>query len=167
MRDIPDIIEDWRHECGIQKTGKSGSYRLIPFNGKKDLLLALAQTMIDEGYKEEDLKSMSTRNAVCNACAAPDAANIKNNKKIKQITADQWKDVLKEFYRGSVSQYRPNEVQKSYVPKEDIEQKGKDLDKILNPSTRIVSSKKFDRSNDTNWDLLNELGITPPDEETE
>lgn len=161
MRSVQDIIDDWKHEVGLQRSGKSGSYRVIPFQGKMDLLLALAQTMIDEGHPEEVIRSLNTRNLICNACAAPDAANIKNNKKIKQITGEQWKEALKEFYRGPVSQFRPKEPEKSYAvtPIEEATQKKMSIEDIMNPKNRIVIDTSQYSDMKLDLDFLKEMGV--------
>ncbi len=161
MRSIQDIIYDWKHECGIQRTGKSGSYRMIPFEGKKDLLLALAQTMIDEGHSEESILSLNTRNLVCNTCAAPDAANVKNNKKIKQITGEQWKEALKEFYRGPVSQFRPKETKNYSVPVEEVEESSNAVLSEINPSDRIKVDTTGFAETPLDLDFLSEIGQVP------
>lgn len=156
-RSIEDIAEDWKAEVGVNRSGKSGFYRMIPFEGKKDLLLSLAQTMIDEGYDEDTLKSVSTKNVVVKCCCPPETAKSRGLRDMQRITAAQWADVLKEFYRGKVSQFKPQERNKN-VPAEPEPAAAVDLS---------VKSFKTKRTGfvetEIDTDFFADLGIAAPD----
>ena len=53
MRAIEDVVQEWVAEFGILARGKSGPYRYIEYSQKKDLLMVLIRTLIEEGHSEE------------------------------------------------------------------------------------------------------------------
>jgi hypothetical protein len=171
LRTVEDVILDWKGEFGVLGRSANGPYRYIDYKQKKDLLMILVQTLLDEGYDSDTIQSMSVVNAIVNGCEAPDGASSRTSKAIKkgkQITTSQLKEfVFKEFFRGSVSKHVPEpqntvpeqtiiELPKKEESKEDL------LEKIMNPKNRI----KVDANEcvDTPPDLafLAELGITSP-----
>ena len=171
MRTIEEIIDEWKVEFGVFRSGKSGQYRSIPFEGRKDLLNILCKTMIDEGHGEEAIKSDYIRLTVVNSCSPPDGANIKasNLLKWKNIVAKQWAETKLEFYRGKFSEYKAEDrvkpiaeektnLKKKYSTEKEISPEEM-LQKVFEPKNRLVSTQKIDRSQDTNWELLAELGI--------
>ena len=105
MRSIEDIIQIWKHEYGVVKQGRGGSYRSIPFDGKRDLLNDLAQTLKDDGYSEEQIKSLSTKLLVIKACVPPPEANTKKIDLQRKITGEQWADATFEIFAGKTSKY--------------------------------------------------------------
>lgn len=162
MRTIADIIEDWKVEYGTLKTGRNSQYVAIAFKQRKSLLLGLVQTMIDAGCAEEDISSVQTRNKVIEACTAPDQAPIpaKNIRLWKKMVAEDWAYAYKKHFHGAVAKYVVEEVEE--VPFTKTETKSvENIEDILNPKDRLVSTQKIDRSADTNWELLAELGIDP------
>lgn len=112
-RSIEDIIADWKVEHGIVKHGKySNFYRCIPFERKPELMMYLVQTMLDEGFKEETIIDTDTQRLVIQYCCPPEDSGSKTLEKQKRITKAQWKDVLKEFFRGKTA------TELSIVPRE-------------------------------------------------
>ena len=165
MRTIEDIVTEWVHEFGIEGRGKNGPYRYIAFSQKKDLLLTLARTLMDEGYGKEDLKLTSTQNLIVNACEAPDGASSRSLSKIrksKQITASNWKYVIVEFFRGSFSTHTSQKQNTTIeTSPTTVFESPKPVEKVLeiDPADRL----KIDTSNcakkvlDT--DFLSEIGL--------
>ena len=112
MREIEEIVADWKVTYGILRQGKFGSYRSIPFEGKRDMLNDLVQTMIDEGYSQEDIKTANTQRLVVKYSCPPPEAKTKNFKKQQDITADQWRTAIVEVFRGKISKYVPKDAEK-------------------------------------------------------
>jgi hypothetical protein len=159
LRTIEEIIEDWKVEYGTMAYGRDGAfYRYINFKIKKNLLLNLAQTMIDEGYAQEDLSSIKTTNLVVNGCEAPEGASSRAKSKIKKgkdITASQWKGVLREFFRGHISTFNPeNREQELKLPEKKPE---KELE--INPSDRIKIDTSDIEDPPLDLEFLRELGV--------
>jgi hypothetical protein len=180
MRSIEDTIEEWLAEFGVLGRGKNGPYRYISYSQKKDLLMVLVRTLIEEGHDRETLESVRTANLIINACEAPDGASSRAPSKIKkskQITASDLKFVLREFFRGSFVT-TPIANQNTVVPSQKIETltpkntksilDGKTPEEInemiFNPKDRLVSPKEIDRSGSLNFDLFEELGLDPKDQ---
>jgi hypothetical protein len=166
LRSIDDIIDDWKTEFGTMAYGKHGAfYRYIDWKIEKNLLLNLAQTLIDEGHKEslvdeDNRPNASTQLKVVNACAAPDGASSRKKSDIlksKRITALNWKEVLKEFFRGTVSIHVPeNRVSGVEIP--EIETKpSKSIE--VDPSDRIKMDTSDIVEADLDLDFLKELDI--------
>lgn len=159
MRTIDEIVEDWKVEYGTMAYGRDGAfYRYIDFKIKKNLLLNLAQTMIDEGYDQETLSSIKTINMVVNGCEAPEGASSRAKSKIKKskdITSSQWKEVLKEFFRGPISTFNPeNREQELKLPEKKSE---KELE--INPSDRIKIDTSDVEDPPLDLEFLRELGV--------
>lgn len=171
MRTIDEAIEDWKTEYGTMAYGKHGAfYRYIDWKVEKNLLLNLAQTLLDEGYTKEDLlgkdgKPNSTiQMKVINACSAPEGASNRSKTKIKKskdITAKNWKEVLKEFFRGSVSSFtlenRVSDIKKepTFVEKPKSVEKYPELD----PKDRIRLDTTGIADAPLDLEFLNEIGV--------
>ena len=137
LRSIETIIEEWIAEFGILARGKNGPYRYIDYSQKKDLLIILFRTLIDEGYDEQTIKSVKTANLVINACEAPEGASSRSASKIrksKQITANNIKFVLSEFFRGKFSTGDVKNQNNADISTKKVEEKPVDIE----PENRIV-----------------------------
>jgi hypothetical protein len=167
MRKPEDIIDDWKVEFGTLSYGKHGSfYRYIDWKIQKNLLMNLVQTFIDEGYKKEDLidqdgdPDRKIQMDVVSACSPPDGASSRkkvNIDKSKKITAKNWKESLKEFFRGPVSTFSPQEHVVEYKEikiNKTLEEK---LDVELRDRIKVDTSDVIDLPLDS--DFLSELGI--------
>jgi hypothetical protein len=168
VRSIEDIIEDWKAECGTLKQGRTSQYVAIEFGVRLSLLIILVKTMIDEGHTEDDITGVQTRNKAIAACTPPDSVPIptKNIKTWKKIVAGEWSMALRKFFNGGVSEVEekvveaPAKVEVKAPPKPEMTPEQL-LEEIMQPKNRLQSAEKIDRSADTNWELLAELGMLP------
>lgn len=177
MRTIEEIIEAWKAEFGTLAQGQWGPYRFIDFKSNRELVLNLVQTLKDEGYPEADLAGARVQLKVVDACEAPPGKSARKASSIrttKNMTASNWRWALVEVYRGKVSTYVPPaqeiaDIVETIFPLEIKPELSKEelLEKIMSPKDRIVSTQKIDRSNDTNWELMEELGMDPDEEDNE
>ena len=171
MRAVEDIIDDWKAEFGTMAYGKHGQwYRYISWKIEKNLLLNLAQTLIDEGYKKEDLVDEDNRpNAVIlaqvvNGCSAPEGASSRKKSDIlksKRITANNWKEVLKEFFRGPVSTHIPEDRTPEILEpvREKFKPKATKIPEV-DPKDRIKMDTSEMPDIPMDEDFLNQLGVT-------
>lgn len=175
MRTIDEVISDWKTEFGTIKYGVNGEYyKCINWKIEKNLLFNLAQMLVDEGFGKSDLVSekvtsdgrtytepnLDVRNKIIEANSAPPGASSRKKSEIlksKRITAEKWATVLKEFFRGPVSEHIPKERELD-IPAPSKEEKPKKILEI-DPSDRI----KIDTSDvaDSPLDLgfLEDLGL--------
>lgn len=161
MRSIEETAEEWLVEFGRQERGKNGPYRRIEFAEKKDVLLVLVRTLIDEGYGQEILKTQKTINIIINTLEPRDS-NTAAIRKIKEIHCKDVKWALNEFFRGGFSKVvKTEESSNSDVPKEgtpEFEQYIADLDK-----DKIKIDAPPIKGSALDLDFLNELGIDEKD----
>jgi hypothetical protein len=127
--------------------------------------------MVDEGYDKEVLSSPQTRNKVVAACAAPDSAPIvaKNLRKWKDMVSGEWSFAWGKFFNGSISKYKEplkpeavvtKPVKTNTEPEKPLEQLAEE---VANSNNRLRPIK-IDRGDDTNWELLEELGMDSENE---
>jgi hypothetical protein len=166
LRPIDEIIDDWLIEYGILKRGKWGHYRCIPFTENKDLVLNLVQTLKDEGYTKEELSKGINQLKVVNACEAPEGASnrtFKSIKKTKDMTANNWRNAIKENFRGQVSVFVPKEPPKkeSYEVPREVSEKPLELE----PKDRIKVITLDCDETPPDLDFYAELGIDPSEDE--
>lgn len=165
MRTIDDIIIEWKVEFGVKERGKTGDYHYIDYRQKKDLLTILIRTLIDEGYDEDTIKSTTTRNLIINGCEAPDGASSRSGSKIrksKQITLDNLKQIIPQFFRGKFSTV-PTENEKQTVlpekPQTVFEQPKIEKPLDIEPKGRIKMDTSDVVDNPLDLEFLKKLGI--------
>jgi len=166
LRTLEEIVDEWKGEFGILGRGKNGPYRYIDYSQKKDLLMTLVRTLIDEGYDQNTLKSTRTANLIINACEAPDGASSRSSGKIrksKQITASNLKFVLTEFFRGPFSSHNPQQQNATLPPSPQTTfQQPKSKEKILeiDPTDRIKIDTSDIADNPLDPEFLKEIGLS-------
>jgi hypothetical protein len=76
----------------------------------------LLQTLLDEGYNEEDLKSSTTRLAIVEQCVGPDTPNTnpKGKRNAQFCSGQAWDEVTKVHFAGSFS--TPIERERMVIP---------------------------------------------------
>lgn len=168
-RSIEDIISDWKFACGQEKTSDRGTtYVVVPIADRRGNFLKLIQTMVDEGLTREEVKSGAISTNVVLTCWSDLIVKMtaKELKRARDITRSQWQEAIKEFFARPISEYAgperavvpdikvPEKLAKKELTKEEL------MGEIFDPKDRIVPTI-IDRTNDTNWDLLAELGIEP------
>lgn len=169
---VERILELWLADCGEQKCSPRGTtYLVIPLPDRRGRLLDLIQTLVSFGYKQEDIRTATVSNQVVKMCWSDLIVNMtaQNLRKCRDISRKQWEGAIDEFfskdvelpkYEGKSREPAPiPETKAKATPKEKTLEELKE--EIFNPKNRIVSTKKFDRSADTDWELLAELGIEP------
>ena len=164
MRNIEDIIIEWRVEFGVSARGKTGKYYYIDYAQKKDLLTILIRTIIDEGYDEDVVKSVTTRNLIINGCEAPDGASSRSSSKIKKsknITADNLKEIIPEFFRGkfSIVAHEKEKIALPEKPQTTFEQPKVEKIPEIDPKDRIKMDTSDVVDGELDLDFLKELGI--------
>lgn len=126
--------------------------------------MLLIRTLIDEGYTEEDLKSLRTSNMVVNACEAPEGASSRSSGKIrksKQITASNLKFVLTEFFRGPFSAHtlESKNTTVSSLKQTTFEEIKKEKPIEIDPKDRIKMDTSDMAQAELDLDFLSELGV--------
>lgn len=178
---IDEIIADWEAECSVDLISKSGfPYRGIPSgSSRRGHFLNLVQTLLDQGYSKEEIKTGSLCAKVVNTCWPDKERSIsaKELRTSKAGTRKLWEQCVRKVIHIEISKYEvedvePREPAVSFRPptldkRESKESKEDILEEIFNPKDRIISIKKIDRSNDTNWELLEELGLEPDEAKNE
>lgn len=165
---IDEIIGAWKADCGLTKRSDMGTtYVVVPIPDRYLHFLDLIQTLLDHGYEKEYIRSKVFRGKIVLICWPDIITKITDAglRKTRAITASQWDEAVNKFSDIAISKFVELEkelpVNKVEVKKEFKQQKTKEelLEEVLNPKDRLISTQKIDRSNDTNWELLEELGI--------
>lgn len=172
--DIDDILNDWKYACGEEKTSEAGTtFIVIPIADRRGNFLNLIQTLVDRGLSKEDVKSAPLSTKVAKICWSDLIKKMTQAevKRSRDISKNQWEEAIIEFFAKPISIHvkeRPIKIPKEVTkdPKKELT-KEELLEEIFNPKDRLVSPKKIDRSNDTNWELYKELGIEPDGSENE
>lgn len=162
MRDIADIISDWKSYCGKVYYGKCGPFLGINHRTRKDDLCDLIKTFIDEGHTPETIQSTQTRNMAIEACIAPVEAKSPKRKVQQQCTARDWSVAIKEFYRGPISTYvRPDRPEREVAPPV-APAKEFDYSKVeIEPKDMIKVDQTGFAETQYDLDFLEELGLDP------
>lgn len=164
---LDKIIAVWKADCGETKQSDRGTtYIVVPIADRYGNFLNLIQTILDHGYTKDELSSVSLRTKVVMACW-PEIIKKMSHKDLKLsrvISANQWDEAINKFSDLKISKYveplKPEpKVYLTSPSKDNVSSKENLLNEIINPKNRLVSSQKIDRSADTNWELLEELGI--------
>jgi len=172
---IDEIIGDWAAKCSVELTNKNGHpYWGIPSgSSRRECFLDLIQTLLDQGWKKEEIKTDGVRAKVVNTCWPDKERSIsaKELRTSKAATANIWEQTVRTVtgieiskYEGKVSNYVAPTPPVSVTLKESKEEI---LEEIFNPKDRLISTKKIDRSKDINWELLDALGLEPDEVEDE
>ena len=165
---IDRILDLWLASCGEVKTSPASStYLVVPFADRRGHLLNLIQALVQYGYSEQEIRTGNTSMKVVKMCWSDLIKNMSTKKvrESREIARKQWSGALDEFFVTDFPKYVKPEKIAPLVPKTESGPLKKEITKeellteILNPKDRLVSSQKIDRSNDTNWELLEELGI--------
>ena len=164
-KSIRDVIEGWHEANSQQFRGDGGTpYPRIPTNEMPAALVSLVKTMRDYGYTFEEIRQPRVAVEMAQQCLR--LSKIKKLSRTKIIEMQE--DLSKDFRFAIVSVQKDIKV----VPREEIkitgiaveEKKEKTIEEKLTKilgSENILPSKEIDRSNDVNWELLEELGIEP------
>ena len=185
MRTIEKIIEDWKMEFGLWKGGEWGRYQCIEYKSSKDLILNLAETLKDEGYRKEDLYDEDgeckaiIQMWVVDACHAP--KGVKSSRKAsaikitKDMIASHWRIAIERiFNKGPVSTYVPKASPTIETPISTFEKPKKQPEKEPEIEKQFEIDPNEGRANvDTtgfspevpDLEFLAELGINPPSED--
>lgn len=161
---IDAIIAVWKANCGETRQSERGTtYVVIPIPDRYGQFLNLIQTMLDNGYSKEEVRSISIRNKVVMACWPDLIKKIspKDLKKSRLITAKQWEEALDKFSDIIISKYvEPQKPivkyeTKSYEkPTEKVVEKELEID----PKDRIKMDTSDIPDPELDLDFLNELG---------
>lgn len=167
MRSVEEIVHSWKIECGLIKEGRGGSYRVIPYEGRRNLLNNLAQTLKDEGYSEIQIKDSSTQMLVLRYILPPPEVKVKNFALQKKITSDQWKDATFEVFHGKSSTFIPKE-NKSAAKAIPERKKSYDWSKAeVVPKDNIVVDTSGYAEPQYDIEFMKELGMPIPGEDNE
>jgi len=162
---IDEIIADWAAKCSVELTNKNGHpYWGIPSgSSRRECFLDLIQTLLDQGWKKEEIKTDGVRAKVVNTCWPDKERSIsaKELRTSKAATANLWEQTVRTVTGIEISKYVNNYV----VPTPPVsvplkESKEEVLEKIMNPKDRVkVISSCADTPPDLNF--LAELGVLP------
>lgn len=162
---IDKIIDIWKADCGESKVSSHGVvYVVIPLATQYNHFLDLIKTLLDNGFTIAEIESVGLRTKIATKCW-PDIIqkmSVKEIKRARTITAMRWDEAVNKFSDFKISRFVEEKKPESIIPAphhRKTEVKEPSLEEMVNPKNRLVSTQKIDRSNDTNWELLEELGI--------
>jgi hypothetical protein len=168
---ILEVVELWKFDCGIEVRGKGGStFKGIPIPDRRGRLLDLIQAMVSFGYVREEIEAPAVSTKVVMTCWSDLIVNMTktNLRKSRDITRLQWEEAIKEFFSVELPKFQKRETAPEYKKEPKLEKTKEDLImEIMEPKDRLVSPQKIDRGDNTNWELLEELGIEPDSLENE
>lgn len=162
---IDKIIDIWKADCGESKVSSHGVvYVVIPLATQYNHFLDLIKTLLDNGFSKSEVESVGLRTKIATKCW-PDIIqkmSVKEIKRARTITAMRWDEAVNKFSDFKISRFVEEKKPEPPIPEtfnKRVEKEEPSLEEIINPKNRLVSPQKIDRSDDTNWELLAELGI--------
>ena len=180
MRDdappLNKIIDAWKTSCGDVYLGEKGTpYVRIPSARMRESLQILRKTLVGYGYTYEEIDSVRVSMAIVDACWKENKIvkmSISEIKKAKKNLSDDWDEVIHDPEFSGIVIAKLDEDEKD-VPVAKTEYKKPEktkeeiMSEIFEPKDRIVPNKTVDKADNTNWELLAELGIEPDESKDE
>lgn len=164
------LIERWFDIRGrdVRTKNGEGTYFGIPKPELKDNLTILFKSFLEHGYTIEEIGSDFVKTTIADTCWKKDSNKTMSRSEVteaKQEVLAKWRIVKNNnsgFKLPTLDESEKTVVlEKAEIKKESEktpEDKLQELEDILGSKDRIIS-KEIDRSNDINWELLEELGI--------
>jgi hypothetical protein len=154
---IDDIIDAWDLDCSeVMVSARGSTYRAIPRIDRRTHFLNLIQSILDNGYEEDDLKTGSLSTKIVMLCwpEVNRKCTMSELKKWKDDTRRTWEDAIKEKIGTNVvlSKHVEGKIPIPFVAKRAPE-------KIIeiNPSDRIKMNTEDMLENPLDLDFLKEL----------
>jgi hypothetical protein len=157
---IKSIILAWIDDRGEWRSSPSGkTYKVISNSSMMESLKILAKTLLDYGYKYEEIDTSRVSILIADTCWKEDKIrkmSVGEIRKAKKNLADDWDAIIhsSEFSGITISTLKENE---KIVPVQKNEKKEKTLEIDPKDRIRMDTSDMLDAPLDV--DFLEELGI--------
>lgn len=175
-----EILLAWKSECGEWRRGDGGTkFQVMSAADLQESFQRLYKTLTQNGYTREEIDSPHLSKMIVDICWREDKIRKMSNSEVRQAKkslAEDWDEFIHSSEMSGIVIATLEEGEK-IVPVERIKTEYKKevseptkeelLKEILEPSNRLLPTKKIDRRADIDFELLAELGIEPDGSENE